>query len=49
MCNGKFKFKTTVSPPVLLSSSVQARDILATLYVNGRESTVQLIREGSHR
>jgi hypothetical protein len=28
---------------------VQARDILATLYVNGRESTVQLLRHGSHR
>ena len=32
-----------------LDASVHARDILATLYVNGKESTVQVIRETSHR
>ncbi|TFJ80877.1 hypothetical protein NSK_007791, partial [Nannochloropsis salina CCMP1776] len=37
------------SNDLVSSTAVQARDILATLYVNGRESTVQLIREGSHR
>ncbi|GAB5037838.1 Hypothetical protein NocV09_11400010, partial [Nannochloropsis oceanica] len=43
------KRKLWDSNDLVSSTAVQARDILATLYVSGRQSTVQLIREGSHR